>query len=193
MQKYPIRFYGRTLIFRVGVLLFGPLGALLCIMGLLFFLGIEEPIVDGRDDYEVGIDLTITGLLFLIPAGICAFQVFARQTPTLIICKEGLWIRSIRILRIRSVRFRWENVDVMPKQAGLTIAGRIDKENRYDFESDTSFERRTFFYWIYSFREPFDKVIESVQFYLHNPDSREMLPSWQDDDIVSDRFTVYND
>jgi len=37
-----------------------------------------------------------------------------------------------------------------------------------------------------SFGTSFAEVTESVQFFLHNPDSREVLPSWQEEDTGSE-------
>ena len=187
-QQYPTQFYGRTWIFRMVALSFGPLGFVWSSIGLLFFFGIEEPFIEGRAAHEAGIDFVFAGLLFLVPAGICAVQMYLRKIPILVICKEGLWIRAIGtpicLNRIRKVRLRWEHVDVIPRQMGLDIAGVIDKKIQSDFD-ETSFERYAVSYGLlHSFGESIAAVNESVQFFLHNPDAREFLPSWQDEETL---------
>ena len=220
MQKYPIRFYGRALLFLVGILASAPIAIVGCLMVPISLLVLVwEPTIA-----SIGyVAMIIFYLLFMLLFVACIFQVYVRQRPILKLCKEGLWIRSLgtpisinpflntlfgfipiiiavlwqvvtlRIFRIQMIRLQWENVDVMSGEDNLTITGWFDKDNLDDFGRNDLLENYSISYGVYSFREPFDKVIESVQFFLHNPDSREMLPSWQDDDIVSDRFAVYND
>jgi hypothetical protein len=148
--------------------------------------------------------------LFVLLFSACIFQVYARKRPIFKIYREGLWIRSLgtpisvnlflntlclfipiilivfwqlitlQVFRVRTVRLHWENVDVMSGEDSLTIIDWFNKENLEDFGKHMSMEHYTVSYGAYSFRIPIDKVNEAVQFFLHNPDSRKMLPSWHD-------------
>jgi len=235
MQQYPIRFYGRTLLFWLGSVFFGPIVVFLFTMSVLAILGMipmdAQPIPEDVPPEAVGVINIIISLFFMLPLVLASFfQVFARQTPVLKIYREGMIIRTIGVpifldsdnphlkvalgtgggiiiipliilwqcitfqaFQIRTIRLRWENVEVVSETRILRINGLTDVDMNNGFEQDTTPKYHTVSYETHSFGVAIDKVIESVESFLHNPDSREMLPSWQDDDIVSDRFTMYND
>jgi len=207
LEKYPIRFYGRTWIFWACTLILGHIAVFGCIMGPLFWLDIIKP-ANGRPGYEAGIPLTIISSLLMPFAINFAFQVYALQWPILKIYKEGLWIRTIgtpikidpvlialfglllhilitlwqfitlQMFQTRTVRLRWEDIDT--KQAGnwdLVIAGRLNEANK------DSFDPEDWYYIAYgadSFGMSVAKVKGVVFYFQNNPDSRETLPSWQD-------------
>jgi len=228
MQKYPIRFYGKTWQYWLAALfvVFPAVGicCLTAIMMLLGAIGIVRDVKSfGDNDVIYGV---IIFAFFILLAIALTFRLCALQRPILKIHKEGLWIRTImtsdqinpylgcllgffltsllraftmvlqvitlQLFRIRLVRLRWENIDVVVNMRTLEIKGMIDKDED-DFGQETTREHHASIFGTDSFGTSFAAVTESVQFYLHNPDSREMLPSWQEEDIVSDRFAVYND
>jgi len=88
---------------------------------------------------------------------------------------------TLQAFRIQTVRLRWENIDILPKDSAFTFTGWCEKEYD-DFGQDIPLEYCTVDYQADSFGTSIDKVIEGVQFFLHNPDEREMLPSWQEED-----------
>ena len=211
LEKYPIRFYGRTWIFWACTLILGYIAVFGCIMGPLFWLDIIKP-ANGRPGYEAGIPVTIISSLLMPLAIASAFRVYALQWPILKIYKEGLWIRTIgtpvkvdpvlgalfgilllipimlwqlvtvQMFQTRTVRLRWEDIDT--KQTGnwnLVIAGRLNEAN------ENSFDPEDWYYIAYgadSFGMPVAQVREAVFYFQNNPDSRETLPSWQDNEIL---------
>jgi len=207
-QQYPTQFYGRTFIYWTGGLLFGPLAIFMCTAGLLSWLGIIEPLY-GEPNPKAEIALMVGGLFCTLFSIACTFHVYALQTPNLTIYKEGLCIlvigTPIRFNPIRNilfgylpallavllqfktrlVRLRWENINIVANAGTLEIGGLIDKDE-YNFGQDTSPESEwhTTFFGVDSFGTPIAKVSESVQFFLHNPDARETLPSWQDEETL---------
>ena len=215
MQKYPIQFYGRTWIYWMGIVFLGLPAIFICALVLLSLLGIIES-VQAEPNRGAEIQLIVAGLFWLLFFVACAFQLYALQTPCLAISKEGIIIRTIgtpirfnlilNILfgylplligvlwqfRVRLVRLQWEDIDVVVNTRTLEINGMIDNDVD-DFGRETTREQHTSIFGTDSFGVAFDKVIESVQFFLHNPDAREMLPSWQEDDIESGHIVVYND
>ena len=209
MKNYPISFYGRTWMMWAGALICGYFAVLGCFMGPLFWLGIIKP-ADGRPGYEAGIPLTIISVLLMPIAIAFAFQVYARQWPILKIYKEGLWIRSIgtpyqtdwalsatgidmilivfvmlwqlvtlRMFRTQVIHWRWEDLDiVLPRNGNFSIVGWLDND---DF-TQNDMKPHTVSYGADSFEMSINKVRESVQFFHGNPDLRESLPSWQNDE-----------
>ena len=213
-QQYPTQFYGRTFVPWACALMFVPLAVFSCIMGPLFWLDIIKS-ANGAPGYTAGIPLTIIGLSFLLPFAIFfTFQIFAMQSPILTIYQEGLGIRAVggipvrshpilifthialfqewltllwqlltlQLFQIRTFYLRWKNINIVANAGTLEIGGLIDK-NEYGFGQDTSLESEwhTTFFRVDSFGTPIAAVNESVQFFLHNPDARESLPSWQDE------------
>ena len=213
MQKKPIWFYGRMWMVLAGTLIVGHLAVFGCVMGPLFWLDIIKS-ANGHPGYEAGIPLTIIGLLLMPIAIAFAFQVFALQRPILKICKEGLWIRSIgtryeidpvltilgfdliliifimlwqlmtlQMFRIKVIHWQWDHFDLLPKYGIFSVTGWLDKDNKNDFEQGTPVPY-TVSYGADSFSVSIDIVRKTIQFYIHNPDSRETLPSWQDDETM---------
>ena len=211
MKKYPIVFYGRTWMVWAGTLIFGHLVVFGCIMGPLFWLNMIKP-ANGHPGYEAGIPLTIISLLLLPIAIACAFQVFALQWPILKIYKEGLWIRSIgtrsqsnpaligtgidmililliilwhlitlQMFRTQIICWRWEDFDLLIKYGTFSIVGWFDQESNGGFEQQVPVPH-TVFYGGDSFEMSIDIVREAIQYYSGNPDLRENLPSWQNDE-----------
>jgi len=201
-EKYPTRFYGRSLLFWVGLLACLPFLA----WGFLLL-----PVFLFAPDIDMLVVVIFFSLFILLFAA-CVFQIRNRKRPILTICKEGLLIRSLgtpinidpylnimfgfvpiviivfwrlitlQMFRKRTVRLRWENVDVMAGEDGLTIIDWFDKENNNDVGRRASLEHYTISYGVYSFRESVGRVGESVQFFLHNSAAREELPSWLNED-----------
>ena len=93
------------------------------------------------------------------------------------ICKRFF----VRNSRVQTVHLCWDNVAVTSEENKITIIGWYDKEERKDFGTFTFLEHFTASYGVSSFKEPIDKVSESVLFYLSNPDERETLPSWEEE------------
>ena len=87
--------------------------------------------------------------------------------------------------RIRTVQLRWENFDVIrwTETGSYAISGWSDKD-RHDSAQDTPLEHIEISCTADSFGTPIAIVSESVQFFRHNPDARESLPSWQDEDTL---------
>jgi len=176
-------------------------------MGVLFCLGIEQA---PRDDSEPG-SILLAGCILMMLVGYCIFQIYFRQRPILKICREGLWIRTIgtpmprtnimiilhaqivipiwifwqcitlQAFRIRTIRLRWENIDMIPpEQYAFTLAGWHEKDYN-DFDQNAPLEHYAVHYRADSFGVSVNKVIAAVQFFQDNPDERTMLPSWQEE------------
>ena len=218
-QQYPTQFYGRTFIFWVGVICFGPYAVLLSILVLLFLFRIMCG--------DAGLDMVLASLVllpfllvFVSTALACIFQVYARQMPILKIFRDGMVIRSIGVqlrygsdnligqyfwyttgpiilpriilwhcislqaFRIRTFLFRWEDItDLLTNKNEFKIEGWCE-QNRNDFKREVPLEFWFFLYESHDFGTSIRKVGESVQFFLHNPDARESLPSWQDEETL---------
>ena len=96
----------------------------------------------------------------------------------------ALWqVVTLQAFRIRTFRWRWENIDAIPTAIGsFAIAGYLSK-NHHDLEQDSQ-EYCSIPYNTDSFGVSIDKVMGAVQFFLHHPDARTELPSWQDEDSL---------
>ena len=182
-------------------------------MGPLFWLDIIKP-ANGHPGYEAGIPLTIISLLMMPFAIACSFQVFARQWPILKIQKEGLWVRSIgthykvdpaltltgfdmiliilimlwqlvtlKMFRTHVIHWRWEDLDIMlPGNGNFAIVGWIDSGD----SAQNDLKPHTVSYGADSFEMSINIVRESVKFFHSNPNLREALPSWQNDETMID-------
>jgi len=91
---------------------------------------------------------------------------------------------TLQMFRIRTIRLRWDNVSVIPTPGTLAIGGWFIKNVNDDFGQETSLEYYAVSYEVASFRVSIGKVSEALLFFLHNPDSRETLPSWQNEETV---------
>ena len=219
-QQYPTRFYGRTWIYWVGVLVVGSLATLGCILGPLFCFDVIN-LGNGDPGFLPGIPMVMVSLPLMPFAIAFVVQVITRQLPTLIIYQEGIWIRVVetpiqdypvlqvlqlamfqivfvmfwrlitgQMFQTPTYRLRWENIETIWTETGtFAITGWIDKD-RFDFEQDAPLKYLTISCTVDSFGTPIRKVNESVQFFLHNPDAREFLPSWQDEETMLERTTI---
>jgi hypothetical protein len=88
---------------------------------------------------------------------------------------------TLQMFQIRTVRLRWENIveAIPPDWATFAVAGYYDKDMNDVFEQENSQKYFAVNYRPDSFGTSLKKVIEAVQFYYHNPDARETLPSWE--------------
>ena len=115
----------------------------------------------------------------------------------------GLWIIilplialwqciTLQTFRIQTIRVRWEKiVTILPDKRSLTIAGWFEKIHSSVSERDTSAEfYHAVSYDTASFGTSIGNVIEAVVFNAFNPDSREVLPSWQGEEsmFVNDTY-----
>ena len=92
---------------------------------------------------------------------------------------------TLQAFRIRTVHLRWENVEVAWETGILHVKGLIDKNMNDVFDQKAASESDyAVSYYTASFGTPIAAVNESVQFFLHNPDARESLPSWQDEETL---------
>jgi hypothetical protein len=194
LKKYPTRFYARTLLYWAGVFTIGPFASIGCYEGLSGKAG------------DASITITIIGLILAILVIAWVFQIFARRQPLLQFYREGIMIRligtrmpeyfvgigmiiavfiiywqfiTLKLFQIRTIHWRWENLEPMlPKKGTLWIAGESGKDVPLGYATYSStYETDPFVKYL-------DDVIEAVQFYYHNPDQRETLPSWQDEETV---------
>jgi hypothetical protein len=101
----------------------------------------------------------------------------------------ALQVITLQAFRIQIFRLRWEYITDMPAKKGtltqygeLTVDGWYEKDNN-EFNQDLTLKHYTTSYGVSSFGTSINKVIETVQFYHHNPDARETLPSWQDEEF----------
>ena len=97
---------------------------------------------------------------------------------------------TLQLFCIRIVRLQWENItdiqdesETLIKRRKFMIAGLYEKEYN-DFSQGFSLEHYTISYDAEDFSVSIAVVNESVQFFLHNPDAREFLPSWQDEETL---------
>jgi len=93
----------------------------------------------------------------------------------------ALWqVITFQAFRVQTFHFRWENIDAIPTATGaFTINGLVEK-NSNDFDHDTP-EYWSIPYGTDSFGVSINKVMGAIQFFLHNPDVWNNLPSWQDE------------
>ena len=94
-QKFPTQFYGRTWIYWLGVMVVGALAAFGCVGGLLFCFDIMNLGPRALPGWMIGSVMIPIGLTLTPFAIAFVVQVITRQSPTLKICREGIWIRFI--------------------------------------------------------------------------------------------------
>lgn len=192
MQEYPNRFYARTSDAWGCVLLTGPAAVAVCVAWVLVCANAIEI-------SDTGLILMVVGMVLTAVAMIFAYRVYASQWPVLKICREGLEIRSIgttlpdapswditglvyymllflliwqfvtlRMFRTRTTRLPWADIhEMLTGKDAFTIIGCVDKPFRVS-------------YMKYSFGVPTDSVCDAVEFFLHNPASRDSLPGWEE-------------
>lgn len=220
---YPTRFYGRTWLAWAGVLILGPFAFLFCFMGSLLILGIEQKPdgCDGFALMCMGLVFLLmvffsifqvfarqSPILKIYREGIMFRSIgtpFASHNLILGILSSvgGILLAfpliifwqciTLQAFRIRTVRWRWENVYIEAEpggyfwtkpSGGFSISGLIDKDADEYLGQDAPLESFAVSYQGDSFGMSIKKVNEAIFFFLYNPDSRESLPSWQNEETV---------
>ncbi|MCL2743626.1 MAG: hypothetical protein FWE67_07230 [Planctomycetaceae bacterium] len=93
-----------------------------------------------------------------------------------------LWrLLSFQLFRIRTFYIPWDDtLEIAKEKNAFTITAWNYREEN----TSQVYEYMSFFYCADSFGTSIRKVSESIQFFLHNPDSREFLPNWRDEDTM---------
>jgi len=106
-----------------------------------------------------------------------------------------LWrLFTLQLFRIQTFHLRWENIVEIPagKNEFTIVSWKETDSNNIepnfndvdDCKQKTSLELWQFPFDANSFGTSIRSVIEAVQCFERDPDLREMLPSWQDTDIL---------
>ena len=100
-----------------------------------------------------------------------------------------IWqLLTLKTFQTRIVYLHWEYIEPSNStQAFYTISGWAKVKNN-DFEQDVPMKYLTTSYEGDSFGTALRKVVETIEFFWRNPDTRETLPSWQDEELL-----IHND
>ena len=203
-QQYPTRFYAAT--FPWTAILFLTLFGVPAIMSALDCFGVAR-LFGQPPNLVVGILFLLFGFgcMFYAIQGIFhnvhVFYLLVRRMPILQIYREGICMR--RFIADQTFCLQWKSIWIdsnnstpesprsfrfqkAKEQYPIKIMYWHEKERNdgpADRECiDIDYEKFTF--EPHAFSTPIAKVSESVQFFLHNPDARETLPSWQDEETL---------
>jgi hypothetical protein len=132
-----------------------------------------------------GIVLRIIGTLF--PSNLIVTLSIILGYGIILIPLIVLWrYITLQSFRIRTFRWQWENIGIDSTKAALVIIDWHEKK-RYDNigqEEYVDINWKKIIFESHAFKTPIGEVIEAIQFFLHNSDVRETLPSWQDEEAL---------
>ncbi|MDR0609539.1 MAG: hypothetical protein LBG58_05470 [Planctomycetaceae bacterium] len=186
-NSFPIRFYGKTDWFHV--FLFGYLGIPTCIVGILCLFDIVRP-ADGSSKYIEGIMLMVFSFLFILPAITSFFRSIIHQKPLIRIYKEGIQIRNsvpttlfdfrwfFIFKNIRIQTLQWEKIDsiLCGREILVIIGTSTDIDNQSRDQNNLSIQM---FYNTTSFTIPVENVGDTLRYFQHHSEKRQLLPSWK--------------
>jgi len=198
-------FYAKTWYHIAGALIFTFVGSVSVILGPLFLFDILKR-ADGKPGTEGGIAMTILGSFMMLIALLGWFNVYARRTPLLRICREGMLINVIgassldnvplvpgilrvawSILSLQGFKKQvgmipWESftgakVTGLPMARTLVIVASIDYPDRKG-QSLHSLQDSIWVFREAEFRDSLDKIAAAIHDFHHDLESREALSSW---------------
>jgi hypothetical protein len=217
-KKYPTRFYARTWLYWAGVLVFVPFTIfpliliitegtpdkeemIAAIIGISIFMvcliacafqvyARQRPILkihkEGLWIRSIGVPIK-----YNVFVG-CLLGYFVIFLIAFILVWQLI---TLQLFRIRIVRLKWENITEWQANKGtftrkeqFLIGGWYEKDY-HDFEQEFALEPYWGSYESGDFGMAIGKVSEAILFYMHNPDARETLPSWQDDEFTFGNVT----
>jgi hypothetical protein len=174
------------------------------VFGPLFLFGLMKS-ADGRPTTDAGIALCIMSVPLCLVCALAVFNLMARRRPILRLCREGLevnqigvssldgvplvpgWIRVAWLILSRQgfrqelVRTHWQTLESVhtggvPMARTLTIDAAFYR--RADADGSPSISQLCF--REVAFEVPVDHIALAVNGFAHDPDSRGLLPSWND-------------
>lgn len=201
----PTVFYAKTWYHVASALVFTVIGTVSVILGPLFLLDVLKR-ADGKPGTEAGIALSIIGSFMILVALLGWFNVYARRTPLLRICREGMLINIIgassldnvplvpSILRVAWLilslqgfkkqvgMIPWESFEAaqatgLPMMRSLVIVAKIVYPNRRD-QAGKSLQDTRIVFRDAEFRDSLDKVAASIDAFQDDLEARGSLPSW---------------
>lgn len=198
-------FYAKTWYHVASALVFTVIGTVSVILGPLFLLDVLKR-ADGKPGTEAGIALSIIGIFMILVALLGWFNVYARRTPLLRICREGILINVIGVSSLDNVPlvpsiFRvawlilslqgfkkqigfipWESFEAaqatgLPMMRSLVIVAKIFYSNRGDQSLHLPLASSIIFREV-EFRHSLDKVSTAIREFHSDLDARGALTSW---------------
>ena len=191
--------------------MFTVLGGLLAIpfifSGLLHLLSLMIDPQPNEDALIIGLVLMIMGLFASSMPIYFVFRIYFFQHPILSIYQEGIEIRStgfpsktrpsvgyfdrlwqsivFRIFPLRKDRLQWKYMShFFPANRGFMIVGWFDCPEKINLGFGSPFAQAAYSFGADYFSVPIKKVIESILYFMNDPEAREELPSWRDNETL---------
>jgi hypothetical protein len=135
--------------------------------------------------------LTVFGFLFISPTITSLFRSIIHQKPLICIYKEGIRIRNVVpttvfdfrcffiLKNFRRQTIQWEKIDTILCGRGILeiIGTSTDVDNQSRDKNNSSVQ--VFSYDTNSFTIPVEKVGDTLCYFQHHSEKRQLLPNWK--------------